>query len=221
MDWLYNNPQDERTLKKISVPQALQHNRDWHKRLENEKKDKEKRELEERDLKEVKIIWEDLDHRLVRLVSKGTYQREGAMMHNCVASYADYTRSSIYSWRRVEGNEPLVTIEIRDKKIAQMKGPFNNAVDSELVVTICKHLHEEGIVDSPEYKVNSVRDVIGLGLRGHGWADGELAVTCEVSCMNILTVPPLAQEFDDDQAGNANIGNLQSVATLSRTLNGR
>jgi len=83
--------------------------------------------------------------KLVTLVSKAAYDREGAMMRNCVSSYFNKKDSKIYSLRDAQNN-PHCTMEvvIHNNEIYQIKGKGNGPIHPNYISYILQALKEIG-----------------------------------------------------------------------------
>ena len=88
--------------------------------------------------------------KIVRLLDQDSRSWEGSLMKHCVASYTD--QDELYSLRDAE-NIPHCTIEVKEKKIRQIKGKANGAVKPEYIAPVLKFLNEKKIkVSSNEMK---------------------------------------------------------------------
>jgi hypothetical protein len=110
-------------LRKMSYKQALESSVKWTKA--NQKKG---RNIVDGD-DDLEVIHDFGDgSRIVRLLTKSAYTREGHFMKHCVGGY-DPSNSTIYSYRDKK-NEPHATFEVskRDNQIVQIKGKGNGAI---------------------------------------------------------------------------------------------
>jgi len=108
----------------------------------------------EADLKTV-IDFQD-GYKLVKLLTKSAYEREGNLMSHCVASYFDKKDIYIYSLRD-ELNVPHCTIELqKGEYVNQIKGKGNGSIHPKYVKYIIQSLQKLG------NKINS-NDLVNLG----------------------------------------------------------
>lgn len=92
-------------------------------------------------------LYPEYNVQAVQLTSKEALAYEGAQMHHCVKSYADKVEkglTSIYSIRDI-GDEttefcPHATIEFKEGKIVQIKGPRDSLIDEAYVEATKKFL---------------------------------------------------------------------------------
>lgn len=92
--------------------------------------------------------------RIVKLLSKKAYQREGFFMSHCVGAY-DPESSTIYSYRD-KNNEPHATFEIskRNEQITQIKGKGNGAIHPKYIHPILIFLKTIGMDVRPSDMIN-------------------------------------------------------------------
>lgn len=122
-------------LRKASIEQIKRLSDIWHER--QTKKGHNIIETEQ-DVK-VLIRWPKSGMTFVRLVGQSAYQREGALMSHCVASYYGQKDIKIYSLRDGNGM-PHCTIEVRDNDVNQIKGKGNGSIHPKYVKYIIKIL---------------------------------------------------------------------------------
>ena len=129
LDYLFANPID---ISKIGYSTLLEKTEKWHKKLQSVA------------IKDSEEEWEDYEvfmdfgdgFKIVQLVSKESYEREGRLMSHCVSSY--YGRDSkIYSLRDSK-NLPHATIEHGQ----QIKGKGNWKIDPKYIDYIVKFLEK-------------------------------------------------------------------------------
>jgi hypothetical protein len=79
--------------------------------------------------------------KLVKLVGKAAFAREGALMHHCVKSYHDKKGSDVYSLRD-ENNNPHATIEVTttNGQINQIKGKGNGSIHPKYIKYVLSSL---------------------------------------------------------------------------------
>jgi hypothetical protein len=82
--------------------------------------------------------------RLVKLINKAAFEREGALMSHCVASYHD-KNTSVYSLRDGKNN-PHCTIEVNGDQFQQIKGKGNDSIHPKYVSYVIKILEHFGHV---------------------------------------------------------------------------
>lgn len=109
----------ERILR-ISVEDAIKHHEDWV-RQTNSKTD-ETEGLTDR------VVTYKNGFKLVKLLDKQSFQREGKLMKHCVGAYS--TDKNIYSLRDAN-NYPLVTLEVEGSSVRQLRQASNEAVDKK------------------------------------------------------------------------------------------
>lgn len=103
LDYLYSNKVN---ISKIGYSTILEKTEKWHKKLQSVA------------IKDIEKEWEDYEiymdfwdwFKIVKLISKSCYEREGKLMSHCVASYF-WRNSKIYSLRDSK-NLPHCTIEV-------------------------------------------------------------------------------------------------------------
>lgn len=83
--------------------------------------------------------------KLVKLVGKAAFAREGHLMSHCVSSYSNKTSSYIYSLRD-KRNMPHCTIEVlkTGKEINQIKGKGNGSIHPKYAPYVIKSLEKIG-----------------------------------------------------------------------------
>lgn len=92
--------------------------------------------------------------KIVKLLSKKAYEREGFLMRHCLGGYQPGS-TTIYSLRD-EKNEPHVTFEITkgDKSVQQVKGKGNGCIHPRYIDPTLKFLKEMGIDVRPSEMKN-------------------------------------------------------------------
>lgn len=122
-------------LKKMSYQEAKEKSEDWVKTMN--KKGRNIVETEQ-DIEEVMVL--DNGLRLVKLIGKNAYKREGKLMSHCVASYAD-KNTNVYSIRD-SSNNPHCTLEVPEdySSIHQIKGKGNGAIHPKYTGSVLKAL---------------------------------------------------------------------------------
>lgn len=134
LDYLASNAAPTR-LRKMSYQQAHTATLAWSKSLE-----KKGHNINERDT-DVETIHDFGDgSRIVKLIGKNAYLREGHLMHHCVGSYAD-KNVTIYSYRDAK-NMPHATFEVAFSggSIVQVKGKGNGAIHPRYINPILAFL---------------------------------------------------------------------------------
>ena len=92
--------------------------------------------------------------KLVKLVSKNSYQREGTLMGACQGNYYKQTSVSLYSVRD-SLNNPHCTFEVKkfNKYINQIKGKGNGCIHPKYIHYVIKSLeHFNGEVNTSQLK---------------------------------------------------------------------
>lgn len=96
---------------------------------------------------EVTIDFKD-GFKLVKLISKKSYDREGTLMAHCVSSYYDKEDNAIYSLRD-SNNKPHCTLSVVNRKgdqgIEQIKGKGNGHIDPKYIQYILEALKFFGL----------------------------------------------------------------------------
>lgn len=127
-------------LRRMSYDAALNNSMKWSKA--RQKKGKHIKETEE----DTEVIHDFLDGtKIVRLLSKKAYEREGFLMAHCVGGY-DPKNSTIYSYRDIK-NMPHATFEVahHQGEIVQIKGKGNGAIHPKYVHPILTFLETIGL----------------------------------------------------------------------------
>lgn len=144
VDWFMSDKSPDR-LMKMSYDTAKEQTDKWVKTLH--KKSCGIIETEQ----DVKVCMKfDNGFRLVKLVGKPAYDREGSLMSHCVSSYFGRKECEIYSLRDSENN-PHCTFEISNngKYIQQIKGKGNGPIHPKYI---------GGVINSLKYFNIEVRD---------------------------------------------------------------
>lgn len=131
-------------IKKMSYAQAKELAEKWVERL---KKQAEYVVETEEDTELTLDLGEGM--RLVKLIGKSAFQREGKLMSHCVGSYYDKKDLEIYSVRDIKNN-PHCTIEIRKNRgnkgdINQIKGKGNGSIHPRYISQVIKVLKHFGM----------------------------------------------------------------------------
>lgn len=133
LDWL-NHPSTDRsvTQKSLSVDRAKAKSERWVE-LENEKQGI--KSLKDTEGVDVVTITTAGDYQMVKLVSPDSKKRESKKMHNCIGT-VHINSSSLYSVRR--NGIRVASIDLRDDKIKECKGPWNKSVQKQ---------HQQGVIN--------------------------------------------------------------------------
>ncbi len=94
--------------------------------------------------------------KIVRLMTKAAFQREGFLMNHCAGGYnPDNENSKIYSYRDKD-NLPHATFEVQaqDNEIIQIKGKGNGAIHPKYIHPILAFLKSVGMDIRPSDMVN-------------------------------------------------------------------
>lgn len=111
-----------------------------HEELSNRIKAKKSEEMAEKMLeitkKASKLCISDNLYKIVVLSTPDDLIEEGKQMHHCVGSYVERVARGdclIYSVRKKENpSKPLATIEVRNKKVIQVRAPHNGVPDKDI-----------------------------------------------------------------------------------------
>lgn len=89
------------------------------------------------DTNEIEVVKSFKDgFKLVKLVGKIAFEREGHLMSHCVASYHGKDDVEIYSLRDAK-NQPHCTIEVvKGEEINQIKGKGNGSIHPDYITTV-------------------------------------------------------------------------------------
>jgi hypothetical protein len=141
LDFLQSD-QSPKRLKKMSYLDAERKAKDWVNKLnKNYKETEDDSEL---------IFKFSNDYKIVKLVSTNSYNREGATMRHCVASYVTKYDSTILSLRD-KNNIPHATLELCGDVIIQIRGKANSKVKSKYALMILEFISKfEYIIYSSE-----------------------------------------------------------------------
>lgn len=135
-------------LRRMSYAQAKDSAQKW-----SEANQKRGRGIVETDEDTKKFLDLDDGTRIVKLLTKKAYEREGAMMRHCLGGYSPGS-STIYSLRDKK-NEPHVTFEITKSgdSVQQVKGKGNGLIHPRYINSTLAFLKHLGIeVRSSEMK---------------------------------------------------------------------
>ena len=107
VDWL-DSDDSPKKIARMSVPQALEGSKKWQEKLNKIKAVKVDEQF-------IELAFQPTDpqFRIVKLVGKEAFEREGNLMRHCVASYFGRSNCTIFSLRDSK-NEPHCTIELGD-----------------------------------------------------------------------------------------------------------
>ena len=139
IDFLNSDKAPER-LRKMSYTQALKGSEQWVKTM-----NKQARNIveTEQDTK-VEIDFKD-GMRLVKLVGKKAFQREGKLMSHCISSYYTNDNCKIYSLRDSKNN-PHCTIEVMNTgDVNQIKGKGNGSIHPNYIKYVMATLQHFGM----------------------------------------------------------------------------
>ena len=138
LDYLVSDDAPKR-LRKMSYAQALRKANEW-----SAASQKKGHNLVD-DESDIETIHDFLDDtRIVKLISRKAYQREGYFMAHCVGNY-DPSSTTIYSYRDAK-NQPHATFEVstRDGAISQIKGKGNGPIHPKYIHPIMAFLQAIG-----------------------------------------------------------------------------
>lgn len=140
IDWL-NSDRAPQRLRKLSVLDAIRLSDKW--RISNQKKGKGLIDSKE-DIENF-LAFSD-GSKIVKLVSKKAFEREGFLMSHCLGGYNLRENYGIYSLRDKENN-PHATFEvnIKDKDILQIKGKGNGPIHPKYINRVLKFLKALGM----------------------------------------------------------------------------
>jgi hypothetical protein len=145
LDYLMS-PVAPKRLRRMSYDQAKAAAEKWSKA--NQKKGRDIAE----GTSDVEVIHDFMNGtRIVRLLTKAAFQREGFLMSHCVGGYnPDSQDVHIYSYRDAK-NMPHATFEVRrqQKEITQIKGKGNGAIHPRYINPILTFLQTIGIKVRP------------------------------------------------------------------------
>lgn len=139
LDYLMSSDAPQR-LRKMSYAQAKESARKWSEG--NQKKGRNLQDTEE----DVETFMDLGDGtRIVKLLTKKAYEREGFLMRHCLGGYTPGS-TTIYSLRD-EKNEPHVTFEVAqgDRSMQQVKGKGNGLIHPRYIDPTLKFLKSIGI----------------------------------------------------------------------------
>lgn len=79
-----------------------------------------------------KMEYSNKDYCMIFPKSTGDIQEEGRILSHCVGSYVDYVirgeRIILFLRAKAEKDTPLITVEVRDNRIAQARGKYNRGL---------------------------------------------------------------------------------------------
>ena len=139
IDYMNSNDSPNR-LKKMSYNQANISAKSWITKLNNQAA-----KIYETEIDTKVIINFDGGNKLVQLVTKDSFIREGKLMGHCVASYHNKSNCFVYSLRDI-ANMPHCTIEVMkdNDNINQIKGKGNGSIHPKYIKYILKSLKKIG-----------------------------------------------------------------------------
>lgn len=137
-------------LLKMSIAQAKESTDKWSRA--NQKKGKYIIDTHD----DVKPIHEYADgSRIVKLLTKKSYEREGFFMSHCLGGYSPQSDVEIYSYRDTL-NKPHATFEVRKNggEVTQIKGKGNGAIHPKYIAPILDFLSAIGQKPRPSEMKN-------------------------------------------------------------------
>lgn len=140
IDWLVSGKAPTR-LRKLSYMDAKRKADEWTKR--NQKKGRGMIDTDQ----DIETIHDFLDGtRIVKLLTKNAYLREGTIMGHCVGGYSLNQDVHIYSYRDKK-NMPHATFEVqkRSNEIVQIKGKGNGDIHPKYIHPILAFLKSIGM----------------------------------------------------------------------------
>lgn len=140
IDWLVS-PSAPTRLRKLSYKDAYRLSGEWSKA--NQKKGRNIIDTDQ----DIEVIHDFLDGtKIVKLLTKSAYQREGFLMNHCVGGYTPSDSVYIYSYRDSK-NMPHATFEVQKKsnEIVQIKGKGNGAIHPKYIHPILAFLKSIGM----------------------------------------------------------------------------
>lgn len=140
VDWLVSGHAPTR-LRKMSYADAKRKSEEWTKA--NQKKGKNLKDTDD----DTETVHDFLDGtRIVKLLTKKAYQREGFLMNHCVGGYSVSSDVYIYSYRDAK-NLPHATFEVqkRSNEIVQIKGKGNGSIHPKYIHPILAFLKTIGM----------------------------------------------------------------------------
>lgn len=149
LDFLISDAAPKRLLK-MSIEQAKTQSDKWSKA--NQKKGRNLSDDEE----DIKTIHQYSDgSRIVKLLSKDSYKREGYLMSHCLGGYSPNSNIEIYSYRDSK-NMPHATFEVQkqNNSISQIKGKGNGPIHPKYIMPILDFLTSIGQVPRPSEMKN-------------------------------------------------------------------
>lgn len=149
IDWLYSSDAPTR-LRKLSIIDAKRLSKEWMER--NKSKGKGLNDGDG-DIKEF-MSFND-DSKIVQLLSKKAFEREGFLMSHCLGGYSVRDGYSVYSLRD-KNNSPHATFEVsqKDSDILQIKGKGNGPIHPKYIHRVLAFLKNLGMDIRPSEMVN-------------------------------------------------------------------
>lgn len=139
IDYLVSDQAPSR-LRKMSFEDAKRKTQEWVK--SNQKKGRDLIDSEG----DLETIYDFGDGRkIVKLLTKKAYQREGFLMSHCLAGYSVSSDQEIYSYRDKD-NMPHATFEVRknSNEVLQIKGKGNGSIHPKYIHPILEFLKAIG-----------------------------------------------------------------------------
>jgi hypothetical protein len=135
IDYLSSDEAPKR-LKKMSVKEARKNAEKWVAKMIR----KSEGIVETEEDTEIVLNFEN-GFKLVKLVGKNAFEREGNLMSHCVSSYFGKSDCSVYSLRDLKNN-PHCTIELTSKNgyVNQIKGKGNGSIHPKYINMVLKVL---------------------------------------------------------------------------------
>lgn len=148
IDYLISDDAPQR-LRKMSYAQAKESAKKWSEN--NQKKGRNLVDTDE-DIEPFKELENGL--RIVKLLTKKAYEREGFLMNHCLGGYSP-GNTTVYSLRD-QKNDPHVTFEITkdDDSVQQVKGKGNGSIHPRYIDPTLLFLKEMGIDVRPSEMKN-------------------------------------------------------------------
>lgn len=149
IDWMCSADAPKRLLK-MSVVDAKRKAHEW-----SEKSKKKGKDIKESEDDVSDFMTFDDGFRIVELLTKKSYQREGALMSHCLGGYTVKKNVSMYSLRDKK-NQPHCTFEIskNGEEVLQIKGKGNGSIHPKYVYKVIAFLENNGMKIRPSEMTN-------------------------------------------------------------------
>lgn len=149
IDWMVSGAAPQRLLK-MSVVDAKRKADEWAKA--NQKKGSGLEDSPE-DISDYMTF--DDGFKIVELLTKNAFQREGSLMSNCLGGYEPKSGVKIYSLRDNK-NQPHATFEIAKNadQVVQVKGKGNGSIHPKYVYKVIAFLEKNGMKIRPSEMMN-------------------------------------------------------------------